>query len=248
MTAMLAGGGDMATSLLRLGTKNFISKPFSDNGWKLSQTDRSVLSTSENVPEVRNHVSWVAELPSPYIEPKGTSGEFVGGELNIEKNRITLCGHTESATSLSARMVRSSGVSTIARPWASGWPRVTENWHRRSKSRLATKSVACSIHSFPRRITDILRTEFGLKSDNKSVISGGGSGCRFNKWIAVRDARQAKLEVVQVKALPPSRRERILSLLQDTENLCSVDTATELGCRPRNVKRKFDSSAIGRVG
>ena len=127
MTAMLAKGFDMATKLLRLGAKDFISKPFSDNGRKLTKIIQSVLSTSETEPEHRNHVSKVAELPSPYIEPKGTSGEFVGGELVIEKNRITLCGHTVLATSRSARMVRiprgSQPTYDRGRVGGQEWPR-----------------------------------------------------------------------------------------------------------------------------
>jgi DNA-binding response OmpR family regulator len=240
MTAMLAKGFDMATNLLRLGAKDFISKPFLDNGRKLTQTIRSVLSTSETEPEHRNHVSKVAELPSPYIEPKGTSGEFVGGELVIEKNRITLCGHTVLATSRSARMVRILEVlnqrTTVGEWVAKSGPELAEA----IQAEAGQNSVACSIHSFRTRITEVLRTELGLKSDNQSVISSGGSGYRFNKWITVRDAREAKPKNSQVEALPPSRRELILSLLRETGCRRSLDIATELGCSLKTVKRELD--------
>jgi DNA-binding response OmpR family regulator len=176
MTAHTAQGFDLAAKLLRLGAIDFISKPFTDRGRKLTKIIQSVLSTSETEPEHRNHVAKVAELPSPYIEPKVTSGEFTGGELVIEKNRITLCGHTVLATSRSARMVRILEVlnqrTTVGEWAAKSGPELAEA----IQADAGQNSVACSIHSFRTRITEVLRTEFGLKSDNQSVISSGGSG------------------------------------------------------------------------
>ena len=240
MTAQTAQGFDLAAKLLRLGAIDFVSKPFMDRGRKLTKIIQIVLSTTETELEPRNHVSKVAELPGQYIEPKGTSGEFAGGEFVIEKNRVTLCGHTVLATSRSARMVRILEVlnqrTTVGEWVAKSGPELAEA----IQADAGQNSVACLIHSFRARITEVLRTELGLKSDNQSVISSGGSGYRFNKWITVRDAREAKPEISQIEALPPSRRELILSLLRESGCRRSIDIATELGCSLKTVKRELD--------
>ena len=71
MTAHTAQGFDLAAKLLRLGARDFISKPFTDRGRKLTKIIQGVLSTSENEPEPRAHVSKVAEtlVPCPTPNP-----------------------------------------------------------------------------------------------------------------------------------------------------------------------------------
>ncbi len=83
-----------------------------------------MLSTSETEPEPRTHVSNAAETLAPYTEPANDSGEFAGGELVIEKDRITLCGHTVLYTARSKRIVRILEVLNQRARVGLWWPRV----------------------------------------------------------------------------------------------------------------------------
>ncbi|MFM7929003.1 MAG: hypothetical protein ACKO9Q_14955, partial [Pirellula sp.] len=241
MTAMLAKGLDMATKLLRLGAKDFISKPFSDNGRKLTKIIEGVLSTTETEPELRNHVSKVAELPAPYTEPNNDPGEFAGGELVIEKDRITLCGHTVLSTARSTRIVRILEVlNQRTRVGA---------WVAKSGPELASElggsagepAVVSAIYNFRKALTDVLRTQVGVEADNQTIVCSGGTGYRFSDLVTVRDARNAVAAEVPEVETPASRQELILTLLRQSGKMRSTNIASKFGCSLRTVKRELDT-------
>ncbi len=241
MTAMLAKGLDMATKLLRLGAKDFISKPFSDNGRKLTKIIEGVLSTLDTEPEPQTHVSKVAELPAPYTEPASDPGEFDGGEIVIEKDRITLCGHTVLYTARSKRIVRILEVlNQRTRVGA---------WVAKSGPELASElggtageaAVVSAIYNFRKALTDVLRTQVGIEADNQTIVCSGGTGYRFSDSITVRDARNAVPVVAPEVETPASRRELILTLLRQSGRMRSTNIASELGCSLKTVKRELDT-------
>jgi len=182
MTAHTAQGCDLAGKILRLGAREFISKPITDRGRKLTKIIQWVLSTSETESEPRNHVSKVAESQAPYIEPSNDSGEFAGGELVIEKDRITLSGHTVLYTARSKRIVRILEVlNQRTRVGA---------WVAKSGPELASElggtageaAVVSAIYNFRKALTDIRRTHVGVEADNQTIVCSGGTGIGSATW------------------------------------------------------------------
>ena len=241
MTAHTAQGFDLAAKLLRLGARDFISKPFTDRGRKLTKIIQGVLSTSETESEPRNHVSKVAESQAPYIEPSNYSGEFAGGELVIEKDRITLCGHTVLYTARSKRIVRILEVlNQHTRVGA---------WVAKSGPELASElvgtageaAVVSAIYNFRKALTDVLRTQMGVEADNQTIVCSGGTGYRFSDSVTVRDARKTVAVVAPEVETLASRRELILTLLRQSGKMRSRNIASELGCSLKTVKRELDT-------
>ena len=114
-----------------------------------------------------------------------------------------MCWHIVSAPLDWGRLVRILDVPnqrTTVFEWVA---KLGQKLAEAIQSEAGQNSVACSIRSCLSPVAEVLRMELALTSDNQSVVRSGGSGYRFNEWITVRDAREAKPEVLQGKAVSP---------------------------------------------
>jgi len=152
MTAHTAQGCDLAGKILRLGAREFISKPITDRGRKLTKIIQWVLSTSETESEPRNHVSKVAESQAVLYTARSKRIVRILEVLN-QRTRVG-AWVAKSGPELASELGGTAGEA----------------------------AVVSAIYNFRKALTDIRRTHVGVEADNQTIVCSGGTGIGSATW------------------------------------------------------------------
>lgn len=177
MTAHGKDGPNLGVKQMKLGAKDFVTKPF-DNG-ALDTAIRDALAA-------RRYLN--GQSPHVVVEPKlnGPPRPFEGGLLTLHERHAELCGVTILEKNGRGHAWRVLGLLAQKNDAGNCRPLSGQQLAGELGRRVAQNAVSQCIRSLRKRITKTLREQMNIECDDRDVIQSGGPGYRLNPRIEVR--------------------------------------------------------------